>query len=104
MAEAQRKRVIEGLRAIQHDKAVHGLALDGVGDTNRAGLRDGRVGDESRLELGRADSFAGDVERVVRAAMQKPFAVLLVRRPVSVGPEAVVAIPIRLEVAVGGVP
>ena len=83
---------------------MHSLALDGVGDANRAGLRDGRVGDERRLELGRADPLAGDVERVVRATMQKPLAVLLVRRPVAMRPDAVVAIPVRLEVAIGCIP
>src|SRR5947209_5931857 len=53
----------------------------------------------SRLELGRADPLAGDVERVVRAAVQEPVAVLVDGSPVAVRPDSGKAPPIGVQVA-----
>src|SRR4051812_40103112 len=44
-----------------------GLALDLVRDADRRGLTHGRMADRGRLELGRTDALAGDVQRVVGA-------------------------------------
>ena len=44
--------------------------------------------DRGRLELGRPDPLAGDVERVVGAPVQEPVAVLVDRGPVAVHPDA----------------
>ena len=48
------------------------LTLHLVGNADRCGLAHGRMADRSRLELGRADALARDVQGVVGAAMQEP--------------------------------
>src|SRR5581483_4252900 len=57
------------------------LALHGVRDADRGRLGDDAAHDRRRLELGRADPLAGDVQRVVAAAVQVPVAVLVDRGP-----------------------
>ena len=64
------------------------LALHLVRHADRRGLAHGRVRDGGRLELGRADPLAGDVERVVGAPVQEPEPVLVDRGPVAVRPDA----------------
>jgi outer membrane receptor protein involved in Fe transport len=48
---------------------------------------------------GRPDPLAGDVERVVGAAVQEPIAVVVDGRPVAVRPDAGEPAPVRLQVA-----
>src|ERR1700712_2243953 len=81
----------------QDAEAPHDLALDVVGHADGAGLGHGRVADERRLVLGRPDALAGDVQRVVGAAVQEPVAVLVDRRPVAVRPDPGEAAPVGLE-------
>src|SRR5207247_1717735 len=75
------------------------LALHGVRHSDRRRLGDDAAADRGGLELGGPDPLAGDVERVVRPAVQEPVAVLVDRRPVAVRPDAREAPPVRLEVA-----
>src|SRR5712691_8810801 len=60
--------------------------------------------DEDRLDLGRPQALAGDLERVVRAALQEPEAVLVDEGPVAVDPHVGPARPVRLLVARGIAP
>ena len=99
-----RSSSLGSLPGAQHAEAPHDLALDLVRHADRAGLGDRRVADERRLVLGRADALAGDVERVVGAAVQEPVAVGVDRRPVAVRPDAGEAPPVGLEVALGVAP
>src|SRR6185437_13810755 len=59
---------------------------------------DAAVTDGRRLELGRTDALAGDVERVVGASVQVPVTVLVDRRPVAVRPDSWKAPPVGVEV------
>ena len=68
-------------------------------DADGGCLPHGGVRDRGGLELGRPDPLAGDVERVVRAPVQEPEAVLVDGRPVAVDPDAGQPPPVRLEVA-----
>ena len=85
----------------QHAEEPRHLALHLVRDADRRGLGDSRVVHGGGLELGGADPLARDVQRVVRAAVQEPVAVLVDRGPVAVRPDAREAAPVRLEVALG---
>ena len=78
--------------------------LTSCGHADRAGLGHGRVADQGRLVLGRADALARDVERVVGAAVQEPVAVGVDRGPVAVRPDAREAPPVGVEVALGVAP
>src|SRR5205807_8086158 len=99
LADLARQRVVRlGARA-RHAEDPRHLALDLVRHAHRRRLGDRRVGDGGRLELGRADPLAGDVQRVVGAAVQEPVAVLVDRGPVAVRPDAGEAPPVRVEVA-----
>ena len=75
------------------------LALELVGDADRRSRQHRRVGDGARLDLGRADPLAGDLERVVRPAVDVPVAVAVGRGPVAVDPQPGDPAPVRLEVA-----
>ena len=57
------------------------------------------MADGCGLELGRPDALAGDVQRVVRASVEEPVAVLVDGGPVAVGPDARESPPVRLQVA-----
>ena len=72
-------------RAARRDDAEdpRDLALHLVRHADRRGLGHRRVRDRRRLELGRADPLARDVERVVGAPVQEPEAVLVDRRLVA---------------------
>ena len=61
----------------QHDEADDGLALHLVGHADDAGLGDRRMADQHRLDLRRAQPLAGDLQRVVRAALDEPEAVVV---------------------------
>src|SRR5207249_8555216 len=75
-----------------------------VGHPDRGSLGNRLVSDCRRLQLRGADALAGDVERVVRAAVQEPVAVLVDGSPVAVGPDTGKATPVRLEVPLVVVP
>src|SRR4051794_12051531 len=81
-----------------------GLALHLVRHAHRRRLANGRVPRRGRLELGRADALAGDVERVVGAPVQEPVAVAVGGGPVAVHPHAGDPAPVGLEVALGVAP
>ena len=83
----------------EHDEADDGLALDLVGHADDAGLGDGGMADQHRLDLGRPEPLAGDLQRVVRAALDEPEAVVVDVRPVAVDPDVGPARPVRLLVA-----
>ena len=85
-------------------KSHSDLALDLVRDADRGRLRHRRVTHRRGLDLRRPDPLARDVERVVRAPVQEPVAVLVHRGPVAVRPDAREAPPVRLEVALGVAP
>src|SRR4051812_23218652 len=53
-----------------------------------------------RLDLRRSDTFAGDLERVVAAALDEPVAVLIDHGPVAVDPGAWNSRPVGLDVTV----
>src|SRR5262245_5327195 len=72
------------------------LALHLVRNADRRRLGDDPAANRSRLELRRADSLAGDVQRVVAAPVQEPVAVGVDRRPVAVRPDAGKAPPVRI--------
>src|SRR5207247_8675277 len=63
------------------------LALDLVRDPDRRSLRDHRMSYDGRLELGRPDPLAGDVERVVRAPVGQTGPVPVDRSPAPVAPD-----------------
>ena len=69
-----------------------------------AGLGDGRMADQDRLDLGRAEALARDLQRVVGAALDVPEAVVVDVRPVAVHPHVGPARPVRLLVALGVAP
>ena len=69
-----------------------------VRDPDGRRLDDRRMADRRRLELGRADPLACDVQRVVRASVEEPVAVLVDRRPVAVRPDSGEPPPVRFEV------
>ena len=73
------------------------LALDLVRHADRRRLAHGGVPDRGGLELGGADALAGDVQRVVGAAVQEPEAVGVDGGPVAVHPHAGNARPVRLD-------
>src|SRR5919198_1583285 len=73
------------------------LALHLVRHADGGRLAHGRMPDRGRLELGRPDPLAGDVERVVGTAVQEPEAVLVDRRPVAVHPHAGQPRPVCVE-------
>ena len=62
------------------------LALDLVRDADGGGLEDRRMRDGRALDLGRPDPLAGDLERVVGAAVDEPEAVRVDRWPSRRGP------------------
>ena len=96
---ARDARVV-GLLARHRDAEDPGdLALHLVRDADRGRLGDDPAADRRRLELGRPDALAGDVQRVVGAPVQVPVAVLVDRGPVAVRPHAGEAPPVRLEIA-----
>src|SRR3954452_7487793 len=73
------------------------LALHLVRHADRRGLSDRGVADRGRLELRRPHPLAGDVERVVGAAVEEPESVLVDRRPVAVRPDPGEAAPVGLD-------
>src|SRR5215218_10652201 len=75
------------------------LALHFVRDADGGGLGDGWVRDRGGLDLGGPDALAGDVQRVVGAAVEEPVAVLVHRGPVAVRPDPREAAPVRVQVA-----
>src|SRR5438093_422727 len=84
---------------LEHAEDPRDLALHVVWDPDRGGFGDRAVGHRRRLELRRPDSLAGDVERVVGAAVQEPVAVFVDRRPIAVRPHSGKASPVCIEVA-----
>ncbi len=88
----------------EHAEHPCDLALDLVRHADRRRLGDRGMRDRGRLELGRPDALAGDVQRVVGAPVQEPVAVLVDRGPVAVRPHAGEAAPVRLQVALGVAP
>ena len=95
-ARIRERRAGIGAHHAEHDDH---LALELVGHADRGRLDDRRMGDDGRLDLGRADPLAGDLERVVGAAVEVPEAVAVEDRPVAVDPGARQAAPVRVEVA-----
>ena len=83
----------------EHAEEPCDLAFHLVRDADCGRFRDGRMAHGRRLELGRPDALARDVQRVVGAPVQEPVAVLVDRRPVAVRPDTREAPPVRLEVA-----
>src|SRR5262245_32513690 len=88
----------------EHREADHRLALDLVWHADGRGLVDRGVPHEDRLDLRRTHALAGDLERVVRAAVDEPVAVLVDVRPGSVHPHVRPSRPVRFEIAVRVVP
>ena len=87
-----------------HAEAPDRLALRLVGHAHDRRLHHRRVRHEHRLDLRRAESLAGHVDRVVGAAQQVPVAVVVDQRPVAVAPHVRVHRPVRLHVALGVAP
>ena len=56
---------------------MDGLALDLVRQADGRGLGHGRVADQRRFDLGRAQAIAGDLDDVVHAADDPVVAVLV---------------------------
>src|SRR5215212_10782039 len=75
------------LARLEHYEQHDTLALDRVGHADRGGLRDGRVADRRRLDLGWAEPLAGDLDGVVGAALDEPEAVLVDGGPIAVDPD-----------------
>src|SRR5206468_5946981 len=93
-------RFVPLLLARLHDaEDPRDLAFHGVRYADRRRLVDDAAPDRGRLELGRPDALACDVQRVVRAAVQEPVAVGVDGGPVAVRPDAGEAAPVRLQVA-----
>src|SRR6266851_5295020 len=53
----------------------------------------------SGFDFGRAETFARDLERIVRTAEQKPMAAGVAQRPVAMHPDSFEAAPVRIEIA-----
>ena len=64
------------------------LALDVVRHAHGRRLEDGRMRHRCAFDLGRTNALAGDLERVVAAAVDEPVAVGIDQRPVAVDPRA----------------
>src|SRR2546422_8390546 len=75
------------------------LALDLVRHTDRRRFGHGRMGDRGGLDLGRPDTLAGDLQRVVAPPFDVPVALVVDARPVAMHPRVLEARPIRPEVA-----
>src|SRR2546430_227737 len=88
----------------RHAEDPRHLPFDRVGHPDRRRLRDDAAADRRRLQLGGPDALAGDVQRVVRAAVQVPVAVFVDRRPVAVRPHTWEAAPVRVEIALAVAP
>ena len=83
----------------EHGEAPDDLPLDFVGHADRGRLGDGGVADQDRLDLGRPEPLAGDLDRVVAAAVEEPVAVVVDRGPVAVDPDVRPARPVGAQVA-----
>ena len=88
----------------QHDDGAHDRAALLVGRRDGRGLGDGRVGDERRLDLERADAIAGGDDHVVVAPLEAQPAVLVLLDQVARAPGAAVAAVIDLPRAVLAAP
>ncbi len=64
---------------LEDDVGVDALALDVVREADNRGLRDERVRDECRLDLGGTQAVTGDVDDVVDAAHEPVVAVFILR-------------------------
>src|SRR5216683_3563709 len=53
----------------------------------------------SGFDFGRAETFARDLERIVRTAEQEPMAAGVAQRPVAMRPDSFEAAPVRIEIA-----
>src|SRR5712691_1397143 len=98
------QRLRRSASRLEDDEADDGLALDLVRHADDAGLGHGRVSDQDRLDLGGAQTLAGNLQRVVGAALEKPEAVVVDHGPVAVDPHTGPARPVRLLVARGIAP
>ena len=78
---AQRVRLVDAVARDHEDRDL--LAAHRVGRADGRGLGDGGVRHERRLDLGRGDAVAGDVDDVVDAAHQPEVAVLVGLRAVA---------------------
>src|SRR6266850_8576701 len=88
----------------EHDEADDRLALHLVWHADDAGLGDGLVRDQHRLDLRGTEPLARDLERVVRASLDEPEAVLVDVRPVAVDPHVRPARPVGFLVALRVLP
>ena len=75
------QRVVRRMTGFEHAEADERLALESIGHADGRGFAHGRMRDENRFDLGRAEPFAGDFDRVVAAAEDVPQAVAHRRRP-----------------------
>ena len=76
------------LARAQHAEHGNRFPLHRVRDADRRGLDDRWMGDRGRLDFGRPDALARNLERVVRATLDVPVAALVDERPVAVDPHA----------------
>ena len=90
---------LQAIARSRHAQDDDRLALELVGDADRGGLEHRRVGHRAGLHLGRADPLAGDLEGVVRSAVDVPVAIGVDGGPVAVDPQSRDPAPVGLEVA-----
>src|SRR6185295_17932256 len=83
----------------QHHEAHDRFALHVVRHADDAGLGDRGVAHQHGLDFRGAQPLAGDLQRVVRAALDEPEAVVVHEGPVTVDPDVGPAGPVRLLVA-----
>jgi hypothetical protein len=71
------------MAVLDGDKGVDRLACELIGDTDDGGLGDGGVLDQCRLNLGRRQTVAADVDDVVDTAADPVEALVVAARAVS---------------------
>src|SRR5215467_11936239 len=79
----------------QDDEADDGFALEVVGNGYGSRFFHRAMRDERALIFGRPDALAGDVDRVVRAAMDIPEAIGVDTRPIAMHPDVWEPRPVR---------
>ena len=92
------------MAGLEDDEAVDHFPFEAVGNPDRGRLGHGVVPGEDRLDLGRPQSLARHLDRVVAPAVEEPVAVLVDRGPVAVDPDVGPSRPVGRQVAFGVAP
>src|SRR5581483_1996459 len=93
-----------GVPRLQDYEADDRLALHGMRNAHGRRFSNGRMTDEDGFHLRGAEALAGDLQRVVRTALEEPEALVVDVGPVAVHPDVRPARPVRLLVTLRVLP